>query len=466
MAVLAASFFGLHPVHIEAVAWVSGVTEPLLGVLFIFSFLCYLRARDCRETGRRWIAFSLVLLALALLEKETAIMLPALVFAYEWIYWEGGQTSPKGRDRARRFAHALRRAIPFLALVPPYLVLRVLALKGFSPAATPLAFSTLVFTWPSLAWFWAKHLVWPVGLSTSYDFPAVTDPGWANFLLPLIAGLGVLAGLFWLARRSRPAAFATAWLLVPLLPLLDIRAFVEDDFAHDRYLYLPSVGLAMLAALALRSLPHRRMTRLGVPAAQTAILFALVPLMVFDTVYQSFYFADDQVFYQHNARVAANNRVAQSNLAMWLYEQGRYDAALALFSEVAAKHPGVWSTHFNLGMTNYKLGRLADAELEFARAIRIDPAKADAYVYLGLSRFRMHRAEEAETMIRQAIRIRPAGYGYHFALGMVLKSRGKLREALAEFRAEVANSPVEAAAREQIAEVEGRLQQEDGLRRP
>lgn len=92
-AILAAILFGVHPVHIEAVAWVSGVTEPLLGVLFISSFLCYLRALESRETARRWIGLSLVLFALALLEKETAIMLPALAFAYEWIYWEGVQTS-------------------------------------------------------------------------------------------------------------------------------------------------------------------------------------------------------------------------------------------------------------------------------------------------------------------------------------------------------------------------------------
>ena len=202
------------------------------------------------------------------------------------------------------------------------------------------------------------------------------------------------------------------------------------------------------------------------PAAQAAILFVLVPLLMFDTVYQIFYFANNQVFYQHNARVAPNNRVAKNNPAMWLYEQGRYDAALAIFSEVAEKHPGVWSTVFNLGTTNYKLGRLTDAELDFARAIRINPAKADAHVYLGLTRSRMNRVEEAETMIRQAIRIRPAGYGYHFALGMVLKSRGKLREGLAEFRTELVNSPTEAAARQQVLGLERRLQQEEGLRRP
>jgi Flp pilus assembly protein TadD len=76
----------------------------------------------------------------------------------------------------------------------------------------------------------------------------------------------------------------------------------------------------------------------------------------------------------------------------------------------------------------------------------------------------MNRVEEAETAIRQAIQIRPNGHGYHFALGMVLKSRGELRGALDEFRVEMANSPTETAAREQVMEIEGGLQQEERVR--
>jgi tetratricopeptide (TPR) repeat protein len=463
-AVVAALVFGLHPVHIEAVAWVSGVTEPLLGILFISSFLCYLRGRERRETARKWMGFSLVLFALALLEKETAIMLPALVFAYEWIYWDGAETARNWQNRARRFAYALKYAAPFLALVPPYLVVRIFALKGFSPGATPLPFSTLVFTWPSLGWFWIKHLIWPVGLSTSYDFFAVSAPNWANFSLPLVGGVAALAGLFWVAQRSRPIAFASVWLLVPLVPLLDIRAFVEDDFAHDRYLYLPSVGFAMLLALALRRVPGGRMTKLGLPAAQTGIALALALLMIFDAVYQSFYFADDQLFYQHNARMAPNNRMAKNNLAMLLYEQGRPDLAITILKDLVEKHPADWGAVHNLGYMCYRTGRLADAKQYFTRAIQINRAKPDSHLYLGLTMLKTNRIEEAEAQIRQAIRIRPGGYGYHFALGMVMKSRGDLRDALDEFRVELANSPTETAAREQVMEIEGRLQQEENVR--
>src|SRR5574340_712765 len=84
-AAIAALLFGLHPIHLEAVAWISGVTEPLLAMLLVPAFLCYLNYRE-RGRARRWLLLSLLLFALALLTKETAVVLPALLFAYAWIY--------------------------------------------------------------------------------------------------------------------------------------------------------------------------------------------------------------------------------------------------------------------------------------------------------------------------------------------------------------------------------------------
>src|SRR5271157_6349218 len=78
-ALLAALIFGLHPAHIEAVAWVSGVTEPLLGILLIASFLSYVQSRVEGARAPKWKIISLVLFALAILEKETALILPGLL---------------------------------------------------------------------------------------------------------------------------------------------------------------------------------------------------------------------------------------------------------------------------------------------------------------------------------------------------------------------------------------------------
>jgi len=83
IAFLAAAIFGLHPVHIEAVDWVSAVNEPAAAAAVVGSFLCYL------QRGRTWQAASLALYAVALLTKENALALLPLLWCYEWLQSPG-----------------------------------------------------------------------------------------------------------------------------------------------------------------------------------------------------------------------------------------------------------------------------------------------------------------------------------------------------------------------------------------
>jgi 4-amino-4-deoxy-L-arabinose transferase-like glycosyltransferase len=81
-ALIAALIFGVNPVHIESVAWISGVTDPLLALFLLPSFFCYLNARERPQHGRAWLAGSLALYGLAMLSKETALILPIVVFSF------------------------------------------------------------------------------------------------------------------------------------------------------------------------------------------------------------------------------------------------------------------------------------------------------------------------------------------------------------------------------------------------
>jgi hypothetical protein len=459
VALLAALIFGLHPAHIEAVAWISGVTEPLLGVLFIGSFLCYLQAQRGGERALRWKVSSLVLFALAMLEKETALIFAGLLAVYEWIAgpaW-GGPLHP--RKVLAWCGGAIRKIWPYLFLILLYLPARIHALKGFSHTVTPIGPEQVLLTWPSLVWFWIRHLVWPVGLSTFYDFPAVTHPALSDFTLPAI--LVVCTGIVLLAcaRRSRTVAFFAAWLVLPLIPLLNIRVFMADDFAHDRYLYLPSVGLAVLVAVALKKACVGQPRWLGMPVSLLVTATCLAAALGYGTFAQSFYFKDNLTFYAYNLAKAPHNRYGQVNYAAVLGEQGRYGPAWETLSDVVRRNPAFWPAVYNLAFTYYKLGNLPEAERYFLEAIRISPNRPDAYAYLGLTHFRMGRAEEAIADVRQAIAIRPNGSGYHFELGVMLKTQHDLKGALREFQTELANNPEERAAAEQVTEIENSLRE-------
>ena len=454
-ALLAALIFGLHPAHIEGVAWISGVTEPLLGILLIASFLAYEEWRLKR--ARKWKAISLALFALALGEKETALILPGLLLAYDWFFGEGWGSPLEWRRILTWCGEALRRIWAYLFLIVLYIPARVYALKGFSHPTTPLNNEQLIFTWPSLICFWVRHLVWPAGLSTFYNFPAVIHPTLGNFILPCIFDVCVAVALFVAVRRTRAGAFFAVWLVLPLIPLLNLRVFVADDFAHDRYLYLPSAGLAILVSLVVKKACGRGGAQWrGIPVPLLAAALGLAAVLSFGTITQSFYFRDNLTFYTYNLSVAPHNPAAECNHAAILAEAGSYGPALEEFADVVKRQPDYWNAIYNLAFTYYKMGRLPEAEKYFLEAIRVNPHKADEHFYLGLTRFKSGQIDEAIASTQQAIAINPTGFAYHFALGMMLKTQGDLAGALREFKEELAINPKQQAAGAQIKEIEKR----------
>jgi protein O-mannosyl-transferase len=428
---LASLIFGVHPVHIEAVAWVSAVTEPLLGVFFLSAFLCYFRWRDKGPRSGTWLALALFLGGLGMLEKETAVMLPAVISVYAWLYAEGAGTEKTAILRKARAA--AREAFPFLLLAIVYLIARIAALRGFSHDYAPIPWPWVFYTWPALLWFWIKHLAVPIGLGSNYDLRTVMHPGMMNLVLPAVAVAAVAVALGWGAKRSRNFAFACAWLVLPLLPLLDIRILAPDDVAHDRYLYLPSVGLAILVALALRKVGKSPERPRGALPVQAFAALVLAVAFGIGTWTQSFYFKNNWIFYRYNYFLAPLNPYAENNYGAILARLGMRDEAIKVLKRGTEANPGYWSLAYNLGRNYYIAGNSDLAETSLLRAIAIDPSKDEAFYCLGLARLEAGNPGGAETAFRVALGLNPHGQEYHYELGLALKQQGKLKEALQEF---------------------------------
>lgn len=461
---VAALLFGLHPVHIEAVAWVSGVTEPLLALALIPSFLCYLNWRERTEKSRWRFAASLILYVLAMLAKETALVLPVIIFAYEFGLAERAQERTKRVQQTVKRStrdHRIRATIvstsPYLLLSAVYLIIRAIVLKGVAHSLTPLPLKTTILTLPSLLWFYIKSLVWPVGLSVFYDLPYVTEPTFMNFVLPCVVVLSVAILLWNWARRSRPAAFAVIWLVLPILPVLNISVFYEGELAHDRYLYLPSIGFAMLVALAIRQLNFGRTKIFGEPLIQVLTVLALACLWNQATISQASYWSDNFTLYSRGMEIAPNNFLAINNLGTAFAKRGQHREAIELYKEALARKPFYWSANCNLGYSYYQLGKFDDAERYLERAIAIYPNDPRQFLCLGMARMKLGRLDEAANTIRHALELKPEGADYHYALGSVLQRQGDLAGALNEFETELAISPEHRGAREEITEIRSHL---------
>ena len=454
---LAGAVFALHPVHVESAAWAMGFIDPLYTLLVLASFLCYLEARE-RPSGRTpWKLVSIFAYALAAFAKEPALILPFLVFAHATIVGLSGETSPEMLTRRKRLRDGLASAAPYLAVTALYLAARVAVLGALSHDMTSLPLGTVIATLPIVLWSYLKLLVWPVGLSAFYDVPYVRPAQASLVLLPAVGVAAVAVGLWLWSRRSRAAAVATSWLVLPLLVLLNLRAFQEDEIVHDRYLYLASVGFALLVGLAWESLGSTRSRLPARSVGWTAAAILLVAAMGAGTVYYSRFWANNQALYERGIVIAPNNNLVTNNLAGLYVARGDYAAAIPLYERVISRKKDFWLSIFNLGYCFYRTGQHEEAERYLRRAIAVDATLPDSYLYLGLVCLQTDRVEGAEREFRRALALRPNGRGYHFALGMALKLRGAWTEARREFELELVNYPAEAAAREQLAEIDRRF---------
>jgi tetratricopeptide (TPR) repeat protein len=457
IAAITALIFGLHPVHLEVAAWVSGLTESLLAIFLIASFLCYLHYRDGRRSA---LIYSLILFFGAILTKETGIVLPLLIAAYEWIYPRDERPS-----WAARFWRAARSIIPYLALCGIYLYLRYLSLGGaLLHRMHPISLHTSLLTIPSILWFYIKLLIAPFGLSAFYDTPYITEPTLRQFVLPLVAVLLVAAGLiYWYQRtRDRLIAFAIACLVIPLLPLMNFSVFSEGEIAHDRYLYLPSFGFALLVAIAITRLAPQASTAMDHDAGSltkpvvlgTTAVIACAFLAL--TVWQSLFWASNLVLYRRGVEIAPLNNTAMNNLAIEFENRHLYPQAIGLHEQVLSRNPNFYLSIYNLGYIYNQSGDWQRCSNFLRRAAMLDANDSDTFFYLGQCELKLGHLDVAEASFRRAIALDPRVIGPRYYLGLVLKQKNRPQEALDLFRAELAKNPADPNSRAEVEALTGK----------
>ncbi len=458
LAAAGALLFAIHPVHVESVVWVSGATDPLAALGLLGGLLLWMRGRETSRIGFR--VASLLCYAAALLAKETAIILPAMIFVYALL--EGGLAgNPDAQDKHSpqfgRFWPAVREAVPFVTVSVLYLAARVAALHGLRGGKPWISNHQAVLTVPRVLAFYVGHLIWPAHLSLFYDLQPVLAIS-AGFWLPLalLAAIGASAWFLWSGRKARVIPIAFAWLILPLVPVLDIALFQREDFAHDRYLYLPVIGLAILAPALLQWLARRFLQTATAsqdwwpahPADRRFLLAGLTlffALVAFSTAAQAQFWSDDLSLYEH-AMERSRNTGARNNLASVYAKMGRTAEADAMLVPLVQEQPDSWLVNYNFGYVNYQEKRFDLAERYLKHAITLNPSDAGQYTYLGLTYLREGRTADAAGELRTALKHDPSAEGCHLALGLILKGTGDLQGARNEFTLELKNHPSLVAA--------------------
>lgn len=341
--------FGLHTINAEVVNWVSASTELFFTLFALAGLNLYIR----RASGVLIAPFFLV----ALLFKETAAALPVIIFFYD--YSKGAIL----RDRWKAYAM-------FVAAGAVYALMRFHAVGGLMhhKQADLSALEAVINLFPLVAAYFAK-LALPVNLSAIYEFhPArsVFDP---MVIIGAAIVLAFCAALFF--SRRRPSVFVgLSMMAIPLLPVLYVPALSSSAMA-DRYLYLPSAGLAIVLASLASVLDGK--------AAKASIVFASALLVAWaaGSVSRSQVWRSDYSLWADAARKAPNSPNAHYNYAWASHNAGDLREAVEHYRRAASLAPSA-DAHYNLGVIFMGQSMIGEAESEFRAALGIDPGFAGA----------------------------------------------------------------------------------------
>ena len=444
------TLFGIHPLHVESVAWVTERKDVLYALFFLLSLNAYTSyataagATAIRKyygvPSERHYYFSLAFFVMALASKPMAVTLPAVLLIMDWYPFKR-ISSPKG------LAGAIIEKIPFIALSAAISVITVIAQKGQGTALLVnsvrmpdrllvAATSLILYLWKMLA---------PLNLIPFYPFPKDISILSFKYFGSIALVIGVTAVAILLRNKQRFLLAAWCYYIVSLLPVLGI-VQVGDYAMADRYTYLPSIGPFMLVGLFVAWLWEKAssmgekghaLTRL-VAGAGLVVCLALA----YATVSQIGIWKDSitlwsYVIDQEQDRVP----LAYNNRGVAFRAMGRYDLAMEDYNRTLSLVPRSFRAYTNRGIVYAETGQLQRAIEDFDSAIAINPSYADAYTSRGLAKSSQGQLSGALEDFNKAINLKPSSVDAYLNRGVAFEQLGKLDRALEDYGKAIALDP-------------------------
>ena len=483
-----ALLFGLHPLRVESVAWVSerkDVLSSLFWMLTLWAYVEYAKSKTIhprRANLNYWL--TLVFFALGLMSKPMVVTLPFVLLLLD--YWPLGRIynlrfaidepkdlkvlpltktsgAPHTLSANRKSQIVLRDLIwekaPFFLMSAAGCVITFLAQQSKGAVIDYLPFINRLENAVLAYGRYLGKFLCPINLAILYPHP-VSWPLVKIFAATMLL-LSLTAAVF-VIRRSRPyCVVGWLWFIGTLVPVIGLVQVGSQSMA-DRYMYLPCIGLNIILAWGVCDLVqrlHGRQTALV--AATMAVIVSCAAL----TRHQINFWKDSGTVFGHAVAVTENNYQARKALGDFYWSQGRLNEALDLYRQAIQMYPRFEGAHLNLGAVLNETGHAEQAVDEFKqainlkpddpaayndlgavlgqghldesirlfqKAIQLDPNYADAHKNLGQAMDQLGRTEEAIVQYQKAIRLKPNSDA-HYLLGIDLEKLGRKNEAIAQF---------------------------------
>ena len=421
--------FGVHPLHVESVAWIAerkDVLSTFFGLLSLVAWTGYVRRR-----GPLWHFLASAFFAASLMSKPMLATLPILLLLLDW--WP--------LDRRPRLAEKL----PLFAL-SILAGLATLWAQRQGGAIADVETLPLSLRLGNAAVSFVRYLgktVWPADLAVFYPYPLHGIPVWK--VAASVAAMAAISALVLYFRQSRPwLAVGWCWFVITLLPVIGIVQVGMQAMA-DRYMYAPMIGLLIAVAWEVPRV---------LPVAGPAILAGCVVL----SWRQIPVWKDGFTLFTHATAVTQDNFVAHDNLGVELDRLGRREEAIAHYRETLRIKPGdrigsgnLAHALFEKGEKLFNEGKKEEAYPLLLEGLQHRPRNAAARTNVALILLEREQFGMAAEHFRAAIVEDRTSVQAHIGFGVSLAHLGRDAEAVRAFEAAVQLDPWSAEARFDLA---------------
>lgn len=399
---LVAMLFAVHPLHVEAVAWVSTLQYTLSGVFFMLTLWAYLKFVRGPSPGR--YVLLAVMFVCGLLAKEMLVTVPAVLLLLDfWPLnrWAAWSVKARGATpEAKSFGRLFLEKVPLFAFSAISCVVTLIALRSFrQPVDTypwPVRIGNALVSYAA----YVGQMFFPQGLAAWYPHPG-GQLGMIEVLFSAIMVLGVTAGAYRLRRTQPYLLIGWLWYLGVLFPVIGLVQRGEQARC-DRYTYLSQIGLYIMITWGATEIATRlRWPRRALVAGAGIVVVALMAC----SYVQAGYWRNSEALWKHALAHTSRNYVAHLNLAVGLAETNRLAEALPHFQQAVQLRPTSPEAQNNYGYALASMGRFADAVPYYQAALRLKPDFVNALLNLGDALTALGRANEARTYYAAAEKI-------------------------------------------------------------
>jgi len=412
VALITGLLFGLHPLHVESVAWISERKDLLCALFYLSSLLFYLRVGCNLSEGIKAselfrnlnYLICLLLFVLALMSKPMAVSLPFVLLLIDWL--RGNHVRPGC------YWDNLVAKSPFIILAMISVVITIAAQKSGgainSLEVVPLLDRLLVACYALVAYL--QKMVWPLGLLPHYAYPKSVQWHAIPYLVAILLVAVITVASVLSVRWHRGWVVVWGYYLITLLPVLGI-VQVGSQAMADRYTYLPSIApfilLSIILVLALCFM-QRQSTKIAWHAMLLCIsIVVLVGLLSSLTHKQIRIWKDGETLWHYVIQYDDQIPLAYRQLGIALYERAQYADAAKMMSKALSLSPLDAELLNNLAICYLELGNLDQAIQSVRRALNIEADNIFALNTLGEIYMAQKDYVNANKVFLQAMQLEP-----------------------------------------------------------